>query len=517
MAPDCHLGGGMAHFHRLILVLLVFCCGLAAAQGYEYQASAGGSSGEWSLDQETAVISWKSRYEADHPGSCVPGGGYSNKYLVDSFTLTPSFTYRLSYIGYVFATCATGSTSLDPTTYSGQIAQRLRACPANSSVANGACVCNPGYQMNAAGTDCLPEPPPACPPESTRINGVCVPDPDCPDGYVRINGVCQKPPKCRPGPAGDWTTSSSGAEISCFGGCVVSLAPSDIGVPLPEGGVLWTHEGTYTGAECSGTGTGGTGSGSGSGGNGDGSGSGGSGDGTGSGGEGTGNTGGGSGMPTPTPTPPGSAPPPPQPQPPNEDGSCPAGTFKSGSSCIKNPEPPNADGVCPAGTSKVNGTCVYSVPGPGGGTGGSTGGGTGTGTGTGEGSAFAGNCGAGFACTGGDAIQCAIAKEQYVRNCKLFDDKSSPEAQRYLTAVTAPPSNATDGLPGNETVNLGPSRFDQTDALGVGGGGMTDLTVVVMGSSISLPFSRINPYLAMFGNVLVAVSLILAARIVARG
>lgn len=510
LAPDCHLGGGMAHLYRLILWAFMAWASLGAPglsyavtplSDREYKCSA--PSMTWQPSYSAACNEWRSYIEGEQPTHEFRWS--------DGFPTSVQCRLDKRPVG------STGAWSLN--NQSCALATRSALiCPGNSAP-NGAggCSCNEGYSENSSGDSCLPIPPPSCPPETTRINGICVPDKECPDGYVRVNGVCQKPPKCRPGPAGDWTTTSSAAEITCFGGCVISLAPSDIGVPLPEGGVLWTHAGTYTGGECSGTGSGGPGDGPGSGDPGEGPGSGDPGEGPGAGdpGDGTGAS------PTPPkPVPPGSpSPPPPQPQPPNEDGTCPPGTFKSGSSCIKNPEPPNGDGVCPPGTSKVNGTCVYSVPSPGdgGGGGGSPPGGGGPGTGTGEGSSFGGNCAAGFACTGGDAIQCAIAKEQYVRNCKLFDDKSSPEAQRYLTAVTAPPSNATDGLPGNETVNLGPSRFDQTDSLGVGGSGMSDLTVVVMGSSISLPFSRINPYLAMFGNVLVAVSLILAARIVARG
>lgn len=59
-------------------------------------------------------------------------------------------------------------------------------------------------------------------------------------------------------------------------------------------------------------------------------------------------------------------------------------------------------------------------------------------------------------------------------------------------------------------------RIDMSDALG-GGGCISDLSISVLGQSISLPISVICPYLAMLGNVLVAVSLLLAVRIVGRG
>lgn len=142
--------------------------------------------------------------------------------------------------------------------------------------------------------------------------------------------------------------------------------------------------------------------------------------------------------------------------------------------------------------------------------------GTGTG-GDGEGeeepSQFGGACSAGFTCKG-DAIQCAIAHEQHKRACRLFDDPS-PESQLY-EANKGKEGNQTTDLPGNETVNVA-GRIDSSDALGAGASGVADLNVTVWGKAVSLPFSMLNPYLAALGNVLLAVSFLLALRIVARG
>lgn len=510
MAPDCHLGGGMAHLHRLILVILFgWAClgapGIASAQfapQYEYRASDGTITTQWFSTPSAANEDYWAQLQSLQNQTCTSNRNEVIRYVAGAATETSGSAIRYAD---VYELDCSAIVLVRQSNHAVPITRRGGSCPVNST-GTTTCTCDPGYQPISGGYGCEPVPPPDCPATSTRINGVCVPDPPCPDGYVRMNGVCKKPPKCPPAgtDGGEWDDYTRGGSTACFAGCQYNLAPADFGWGSPT---RWRHSSTYTGAECSGT-TDGAGSGSG-----DGSGSG---SGSGS-GEGTGNTGGGTGAPPPEKVPPGEpAPPPPDPKPENPDGTCPAGTTKTNGACISNPTPPNGDGVCPAGSVKVDGTCVFSVPG-GGGSGSGSGTGSGTGTGTGEGSAFAGNCAAGFACTGGDAIQCAIAKEQYVRNCKLFDDQSSSAAQRYLAATSGAPTSATDGLPGNETVNLGPSRFDQSDALGVGGSGMSDLTVVVMGSSISLPFSRINPYLAMFGNVLVAVSLILAARIVARG
>ena len=150
------------------------------------------------------------------------------------------------------------------------------------------------------------------------------------------------------------------------------------------------------------------------------------------------------------------------------------------------------------------------------GTGTGTGGGQTNGDGEGEGdkdpSQFGGSCAAGFACKG-DAIQCAIAHQQHLRACKLFDDPS-PESLLYESDKNKT-GNQTNDLDGNETIDLA-GRIDQTDLLG-GGAGVSDLAITVAGTNVSLPFSKLNPYLSAFGNLLVAVSLLLAFRIVGRG
>jgi len=134
-------------------------------------------------------------------------------------------------------------------------------------------------------------------------------------------------------------------------------------------------------------------------------------------------------------------------------------------------------------------------------------------TGEDDGSAFGGSCGSGFTCEG-DAIQCAIAQEQHRRACKLFDD-TSEESQLYQSNK-GKEGNQTTNLPGNETVNIA-GRIDSSDALGASSAGIADLNVTVLGESITLPFSMLNPYLSALGNLLLAVSFLLALRIVARG
>lgn len=128
-------------------------------------------------------------------------------------------------------------------------------------------------------------------------------------------------------------------------------------------------------------------------------------------------------------------------------------------------------------------------------------------------SEFGGSCKGGFKCEG-DAIQCAIAQDQHKRACQAFDEES-PESKLYADNK-GKTGNQTGDLPGNETISLA-GRIDSSDALGAGSAGVSDLNVAVMGQSITLPFSMINPYLAYLGYLLVAVSFLLAFRIVSRG
>jgi hypothetical protein len=116
--------------------------------------------------------------------------------------------------------------------------------------------------------------------------------------------------------------------------------------------------------------------------------------------------------------------------------------------------------------------------------------------------------------TGDDPILNAMAKEQYTRNCETL--RTDTEPSTWVVAEGQKTGNAMDGNPNNGTVNIGPGNFDQSDALG-GGGCSLNKTVVVRGYSVALPFNVLCDPLAVLGQILVAVSLLLAARIVTRG
>ncbi len=122
---------------------------------------------------------------------------------------------------------------------------------------------------------------------------------------------------------------------------------------------------------------------------------------------------------------------------------------------------------------------------------------------------FGGSCSGGFVCDG-DAVMCAIAADQHRRHCQLFDT-SNPESALYESEKL----KASFQLP-NEDVAIGPGSFDTSDSLG-GRSCIGDRTISVMGWTGTVPLSSVCPHLAVLGNVLMLVSFVLSARIVARG
>lgn len=139
-----------------------------------------------------------------------------------------------------------------------------------------------------------------------------------------------------------------------------------------------------------------------------------------------------------------------------------------------------------------------------------------TGQGEGTPSGFGGNCDAGFIAKGDDAVLNAMAQEQYKRNCELL--RTDKEPSTWLTAEGQKTGDRTGDNPNNGTVAIGPGNFDTSNALG-GGGGSCNLnkTITVRGYSVALPFNVLCDPLAVLGQILVAVSMLLAARIVTRG
>lgn len=126
-------------------------------------------------------------------------------------------------------------------------------------------------------------------------------------------------------------------------------------------------------------------------------------------------------------------------------------------------------------------------------------------------SSFGGSCQSGFQCNG-DGLQCAIAKEQHKRNCEMFVNKTD-ESALYDSAKA---QDQTKSVVQETEVNISSSMFSSTNILG-GGACIADKSVVIAGHSLTLPFSKVCPYLEYIGYLNLALAFLLAARIVSRG
>lgn len=123
---------------------------------------------------------------------------------------------------------------------------------------------------------------------------------------------------------------------------------------------------------------------------------------------------------------------------------------------------------------------------------------------------FGGSCGAGFTCEG-DAVQCAIAKEQHKRMCEIFDDKA-PEKGIYDAEKGKEGIQRGEGEQGSGVFDLA-GRIS-TDTLIGSGSCLSDITFQFMGKPVTLGISELCPFFEMLGYILVAVGMIMAVRIV---
>ncbi|WP_374676443.1 virulence factor TspB C-terminal domain-related protein [Ideonella sp.] len=197
-------------------------------------------------------------------------------------------------------------------------------------------------------------------------------------------------------------------------------------------------------------------------------------------------------------------------------------------------------GVCTTTSCDVDGAgnvtnCTETTTGSGGnnpGAGNGSGNGDGTGDGTGdsiedfcsehpdtamckgEDGSFSGSCVGAFSCEG-DAVQCAIAREQHIRNCEMFekDTDLSLAGKAALGKGDQP-----DGLHPYKSASDNPLDFatmiDRTD--GLGGACPAGHSVTVAGQSITVLTGEMCDSLAMLGQLVVAVGALLSVFIVFR-
>jgi hypothetical protein len=127
-------------------------------------------------------------------------------------------------------------------------------------------------------------------------------------------------------------------------------------------------------------------------------------------------------------------------------------------------------------------------------------------------STWAGTCSAGFSCDG-DAVQCAIAREQHRVQCE------AEEAAAVTTGTTGQARDAIAGTPDptgeafrNPTATNLPSSFDTADALS-GSSCPGPWPVSVLGTSISITVEPICDLAEYIRPLVIAFSLLLGVRI----
>lgn len=178
-------------------------------------------------------------------------------------------------------------------------------------------------------------------------------------------------------------------------------------------------------------------------------------------------------------------------------------TVPQGDYCARNP----ASSVCKA--------LDPSKP-PGSGAGGT--GGTGSGDGGGgdddtDKSSFGGSCAGGWTCEG-DAIQCAVAREQHKRACELFEDRDN-DAYRLYDKERDKEGSVLGSLKGNKDIDVSQYVNDRDDFIG-SGSCPADKVIQFSYGEVSIPYSRLCPYLEMLGTVLIICAGIAGARIITR-
>lgn len=135
-------------------------------------------------------------------------------------------------------------------------------------------------------------------------------------------------------------------------------------------------------------------------------------------------------------------------------------------------------------------------------------------------SSFSGSCAGSFACDG-DAVQCAIARDQHVRNCTLFDSTHADATGGLTTisdgnAATGPYGTAI-GTPGN------PLEVDVGGMMAAGPGNSyssacpADIVYTTSFGVITIPLASACPALQLAGQIAVAFTLLSSALMLARG
>lgn len=119
-----------------------------------------------------------------------------------------------------------------------------------------------------------------------------------------------------------------------------------------------------------------------------------------------------------------------------------------------------------------------------------------------------GNCLTPITSCNGDAVMCAIAREQLRQFCEMNPSSELASLGSSMVAGTANLAN-DPRAPGNIPVVNMANVIDQTDLLP--GTCPANPTFSIMGKSMTIPYDALCPYLAMMGNIAVFAAMLAAA------
>lgn len=173
--------------------------------------------------------------------------------------------------------------------------------------------------------------------------------------------------------------------------------------------------------------------------------------------------------------------------------------------CARNTASAVCKGLNPNDKGSGNGTGTGGTGGTGGGNGT---GGNGNGEDDGDKSSFGGSCQAGFTCEG-DALQCAMAREQHRRNCELFE-KDTDANSLTNRAINGSDDKSADAMRDRaQQVSVG--TFDQA-GLGWSSSCPADPSIPLnfggTSSEFKIPFSRICGPLSILSSAGVGITLL---------
>lgn len=130
-----------------------------------------------------------------------------------------------------------------------------------------------------------------------------------------------------------------------------------------------------------------------------------------------------------------------------------------------------------------------------------------------KGSSFGGACAAGFQCDG-DAVFCAIAQDQHIRNCTFFDTATPLSDLGNQVAAGNDPQKSSFPDPLHPTT-FAIASLDQSEMFGAAC--LPSQTIVLQGHAITIDTTWFCQYAALMGTVWVVACLMGAAMIIGRG